>query len=71
MTATTACARAAQRSLAQALAHSLGPLGIHFGVIVEDASTPLGIEDIAWLFAHPDREASTFEIDARPFGEAW
>lgn len=89
-TAAFAPAKAAQRSLAQAMARSLGPLGIHVGIVVVDGFvdtpriraempdkpdeffvTPSGFADIVWFLANQDRQAWTFELDARPFHETW
>ena len=78
-------AKAAQRSLAQAMARHLAPKGIHVSLIIIDGqvTTPgeqgdppskLNADDIAhaaaFLAAQP-RSAWTFELDVRPQLENW
>ena len=89
-TAAFAPAKAAQRSLAESMARSLWPAGIHVAVIIVDgvvdiASTreqmpdkpegffvdPAGVAEIAWDLTQQTRRAWSFEVEARPFGEAW
>lgn len=80
-------AKAAQRSLAQAMARHLGPQGIHVSLVIVDGQIKVFEDDAAK--AHPDgldpddiahsvyhlatqpRSAWTFELDLRPFGENW
>jgi NAD(P)-dependent dehydrogenase (short-subunit alcohol dehydrogenase family) len=76
-------AKAAQRSLAQAMARHLGPTGVHVSLLIIDGrigergtADPdrLDPDDIAgaaaFLAAQP-RSAWTFELDLRPSTEAW
>ncbi len=76
-------AKAAQRSLAQAMARHLGPRGIHVALIIADGGIapnegdeiktlePDAIADAAHYLATQDRSAWTFELDLRPHGETW
>jgi NAD(P)-dependent dehydrogenase (short-subunit alcohol dehydrogenase family) len=89
-TAAFAPAKAAQRSLAESMARSLWPSGIHVGLIIVDGVIdeertrkqmpdkpvdffvdPAGIAEIAWHLVHQERRAWSFEVEARPFQEAW
>lgn len=89
-TAAFAPAKAAQRSLAESMARSLWPAGIHIGLIIVDGIVdlpatrkampgkaddffvdPAAFAETAWFFAHQDRRAWSFELEARPFGESW
>ena len=89
-TAAFAPAKAAQRSLAESMARSLWPAGIHVAMVIIDGMVDLERTrrampdkpdsfyvkpgDIAatvyWLSQQPS-SAWAFEIEARPFGEAW
>jgi NAD(P)-dependent dehydrogenase (short-subunit alcohol dehydrogenase family) len=90
MTAAFAPAKAAQRSLAESMARSLWPAGIHVALIVVDGVVELartrasmpdkpddffvdpdGVAEIAWSLTQQSRQAWTFELEARPFGENW
>lgn len=83
-------AKAAQRSLAESMARSLWPSGIHVALIVVDGMVdlprtrkmlpekpdsffikPAGVAEIAFQLTSQDRSAWSFEVEARPFGEAW
>ena len=79
-------AKAAQRSLAQALARHLWPQGIHVSLMIIDGSinlvspgstdgpTTLDPDDIAtsaFFLATQPRSAWTFELDVRPSQENW
>lgn len=78
-------AKAAQRSLAQAMARHLAPKGVHVGLIIIDGmvtkpgsegSPPekLSAGDIAHaasFLASQPRSAWTFELDVRPQMESW
>jgi NAD(P)-dependent dehydrogenase (short-subunit alcohol dehydrogenase family) len=80
-------AKAAQRSLAQALARHLGPRGIHVALLIvdgaigdagvdgeRDAPERLDPEDIAHaavFLAQQPPSAWTFELDLRPQMESW
>lgn len=79
-------AKAAQRSLAQALARHLGPKGIHVALLIidgqigdagsEDAEAPnkldpLDIARAARDVARQRPSAWTFELDLRPRMESW
>ena len=85
-----ASSKAAQRSLAESMARSLGPRNIHVAHVIIDGviDTPrtrqylpdepdeyfLKSDDIAdavYALSQQKRSAWTFEIDLRPFGEAW
>jgi len=89
-TAAFAPAKAAQRSLAESMARSLWPLGIHVALIIVDGVVDLertraampdkdksffvtsqGIAETAFFLAQQDRQAWSFEVEARPFGETW
>lgn len=86
-TVATAPARAAQRSLAQALARQGGPLGVHVSFMVLDGSvrnpgpddnrstpTVLHPEDVAsaaLFLVRQPRSTWTFELDLRPYVEPW
>ncbi|HEY1696601.1 MAG TPA: SDR family NAD(P)-dependent oxidoreductase [Polyangiaceae bacterium] len=83
-------AKAAQRSLAEAMARHLWPSGVHVAIVIVD-----GVVDLPRtrsfmkdkpdsFFVKPDDVAATafaltqqapsawsFEVEARPFGEAW
>lgn len=82
--------KAAQRILAESIARSLGPQGIHVAYIVIDAVIDLkwtremlpdkpddffirpdAIADTAFHVAHQDRSGWSFNVELRPFGEAW
>ena len=89
-TAAFAPAKAAQRSLAEAMAKHLWPAGIHVALVIIDGVVDLAAtrkrlpekpddffvkpddvaETIYWLSTQP-RSAWAFEVEARPFGEAW
>lgn len=90
MSAAFAPAKAAQRSLAESMARSLWPAGIHVALIIVDgvidlATTrakmpdkpdnffvdPAGVAEIAFDLTQQSRRAWSFEVEARPFGEAW
>ena len=83
-------AKAAQRALAESMARSLWPAGIHVALIVVDGVVDLartrarmpdkpdgffiqpdGVAETAYQLAQQDRSAWSFEVEARPFGEAW
>ncbi len=77
-------AKAAQRSLAQAMARHLGPAGIHVSLIVVDGRIgkpgdtvapetidPDDIASTAWYLSQQPRSAWTFELDVRPSQESW
>tara|TARA_R110002073_G_scaffold139282_1_gene289527 strand:- start:321 stop:1022 length:702 start_codon:yes stop_codon:yes gene_type:complete len=82
--------KAAQRILAESIARTLGPQGVHVAYIVIDAVIdlawtrkmmpdadddyfiqPAAIADTAFQVAHQDRSAWSFNVEVRPFGEAW
>lgn len=78
-------AKAAQRSLAQAMARHLGPKGVHVGLLIIDGQVAapgsegspaekLSADDIAhaasFLASQPS-SAWTFELDVRPQMESW
>jgi len=78
--------KAAQRILAESLARSLGPKGVHVAYVVIDVPwtrqafpdrpdeffvRPDGIADAVHHLVHQQRSAWTFELDLRPFGESW
>jgi NAD(P)-dependent dehydrogenase (short-subunit alcohol dehydrogenase family) len=89
-TAAFAPAKAAQRSLAQSMARSLWPAGIHVAIVIIDGMVDLETTrrampdkpdsfyvkpaDVAatvhWLSQQPS-SAWAFEVEARPFREAW
>ena len=77
-------AKAAQRSLAQAMARHLGPKGIHVSLLIidgvinepDDANAPStldpsAIADAAYNLTQQPRSAWTFELELRPYGESW
>lgn len=83
-------AKAAQRSLAQSMARSLWPAGIHVAMVIIDGVVDLprtrqSMPDKPQsFFVQPDAVAATvywlsqqpasawaFEVEARPFAEAW
>jgi len=80
-------AKAAQRSLAQAMARYLWPCGIHVSLIIIDggiksasadtdvnAPVTLDPDDIAataYFLSQQPRSAWTFEMDVRPSQESW
>ena len=78
-------AKAAQRSLAQAMARHLGPMGIHVSLLIVDGRIGTGTDtkpepeeldpnDIAHaavFLAEQPRSAWTFELDVRPSQEKW
>lgn len=76
-------AKAAQRSLAQAMARHLGPSGVHVSLLIIDGGIdkPSGDEvktldpdDIAKAAAYlteQNKSAWTFELDLRPHTESW
>jgi len=80
-------AKAAQRSLAQAMARHLWPTGIHVSLIIidggvkipesgadADAPTTLHPDDIAttaYFLTQQPRSAWSFELDVRPSQESW
>lgn len=77
-------AKAAQRSLAQAMARHLGPKGVHVSLIIvdgginppDDAQAPKSLDprDIAsaaYFLTQQPRSAWTFELDVRPSLESW
>ncbi len=90
MTAAFAPAKAAQRSLAESMARSLWPAGIHVALVVVDGVVdleqtrakmpgkpdeffvdPAGVAEIAWQLTRQSHRAWSFEVEARPLGEAW
>jgi NAD(P)-dependent dehydrogenase (short-subunit alcohol dehydrogenase family) len=89
-TAAFAPAKAAQRSLAESMARSLWPCGIHVSLIIVDGVVnlartrkampdkpdsffvkPSAVAETAFQLTCQDRSAWSFEVEARPFGEAW
>lgn len=79
-------AKAAQRSLAQAMARHLAPKGVHVSLIIIDGMVtepqqvdaeapdklnPEHIADAASFLAHQKPTAWTFELDVRPRLENW
>ena len=80
-------AKAAQRSLAQALARHLWPSGVHIALIIvdggiksvdadtnTDAPETLNPDDIAttaYFLSQQQRSAWSFEVDVRPSQENW
>ena len=89
-TAAFAPAKAAQRSLAQSMARTLWPRGIHVALMIVDGVVnlprtreampdrpdtffvdPASVAEMAWFLAHQDRQAWSFEVETRPFGETW
>ena len=79
-----ASAKAAQRSLAESLARSLGPSGIHVSLVDEPSVRarladkpdsffvkPDDVADTAVMLTRQKPSAWTFELEARPSGETW
>lgn len=76
-------AKAAQRSLAQALARHLGPQGIHVALIIIDGGVakpasddvktldPDDVAATAHYLTTQNKSAWTFELDIRPHVETW
>ena len=80
-------AKAAQRSLAQAMAKHLWPMGIHVSLIIIDGGVKLAdsiadpdrpdglnpddIADTAYFLTRQHPSAWTFEVDVRPSHENW
>lgn len=77
-------AKAAQRSLAQAMARHLGPSGVHVALLildgrvktpdnpdVPDSLDPAAIAQTAHYLTTQPRSAWTFELDLRPSQESW
>jgi len=80
-------AKASQRSLAQALAKHLWPMGVHVSLIIVDggvklldeetgrrAQTTLNPDDIAetaYFLTQQPRSAWSFEVDVRPSNDTW
>ena len=78
-------AKAAQRSLAQAMARHLNPSGVHVSLIIVDGGIGSGPSDspepdkldpndiahAALFLAEQPRSAWTFELDVRPSQESW
>lgn len=83
LTSAFAPAKAAQRSLAQAMARHLGPSGVHVSLLIIDGSIAKTIgdevktldpDDIAKAAAYlvqQNSSAWTFELDLRPHTESW
>lgn len=82
-TSAFASAKAAQRSLAESLARSFWPEGIHVSLIVVDGKigtasktapgllNPAAIAETAYQLCQQDRSAWSFEVEARPSVERW
>ena len=76
-------AKAAQRSLAQAMARHLGPKGVHVALMILDGKVgppsgeavdsldPADIAEAAHYLTTQKRSAWTFELDLRPHLESW
>lgn len=80
-------AKASQRSLAQAMAKHLWPMGVHVSLIIidggvkltdeetntvsPDSLNPDDIADTALFLTKQHRSAWTFEVDVRPSAENW
>lgn len=76
-------AKAAQRSLAQAMARHLGPKGVHVALMIIDGRidppkgdtidtiAPNDIADAAYYLTQQPKSAWTFELDLRPHLENW
>ncbi len=76
-------AKAAQRSLAQAMARHLGPKGVHVSLIILDGAVkpnegdeittlePAEIANSAYYLTTQHKAAWTFELDLRPYVENW
>ena len=87
LTTAFAPAKAAQRSLAQAMARHLWPAGIHVSLIIIDGGIagpstavdadapknldPNDIAETALFLARQPRSAWSFEVDVRPSLESW
>jgi len=73
--------KAAQRILAESMARSLGPQGVHVAYLAIDAvipdrpdsffCQPSEIADEAWHIVHQPRSAWTFDVMIRPDAENW
>jgi NAD(P)-dependent dehydrogenase (short-subunit alcohol dehydrogenase family) len=83
-TAAFAPAKAAQRSLAESMARHLWPSGIHVSIVIVDGVVqrmpgkpdaffvkPDDVAETAFVLTHQKPSAWSFEVEARPFGEAW
>lgn len=89
-TAAFAPAKAAQRSLAEAMAKALWPKGIHVAVVILDGMVdtpearkmapnrpvdgfvaPTALAETAWMLTEQNRQAWSFEVEARPSSEPW
>jgi NAD(P)-dependent dehydrogenase (short-subunit alcohol dehydrogenase family) len=89
-TAAFAPAKAAQRSLAESMARSLWPAGVHVAVVIVDGVVdlprtrqsmpdkpdaffvkPVDVAETVFRLATQPRSVWSFEVEARPFGEAW
>lgn len=89
-TAAFAPAKAAQRSLAQSMARSYWPKGVHVALVIIDGIvdtpftrkfkpdlppeafvTPHGVAEVALALTRQNRQAWSFEVEARPFLEKW
>ncbi len=80
-----AAGKAAQRSVAQSLARHLGPEKVHVSYVVIDGGIASperdrvgpdflkadAIAEAVYGLTQQDESAWSFEIDLRPFGEAW
>ncbi len=76
-------AKAAQRSLAQAMARHLSPSGVHVSLLIIDGGVgkpsaddiktldPDHIAETAVFLSKQDPSAWSFEVDLRPMKEAW
>ncbi len=80
-------AKASQRSLAQAMARHLWPMGIHVSLIIIDGGVktvdadtninepevlnPDDIATTAYFLSQQPRSAWSFEVDVRPSQETW
>lgn len=76
-------AKAAQRSLGQAMARHLGPSGVHVSLVIIDGGIakptgeeiktldPDAIAKAAAYLVQQDKSAWTFELDLRPHVESW
>jgi NAD(P)-dependent dehydrogenase (short-subunit alcohol dehydrogenase family) len=89
-TAAFAPAKAAQRSLAESMARSLWPAGIHVALIIVDGVVdspavrkfmkdrpaegfidPVALAETVYGLTLQDRRGWSFEVEVRPFLEAW
>jgi NAD(P)-dependent dehydrogenase (short-subunit alcohol dehydrogenase family) len=89
-TAAFAPAKAAQRSLAESMARTLWPAGIHVALVILDGVVDLpatrqrmkdkpdsffvkpdDLADTVFRLTEQPRSTWSFEVEARPFGEAW